>query len=695
METLGCFQHIMMGVCLSVASIKGTEDRDPVTGLERRLGPGIKAEGGGSARKQPEAVWRLPHPTSTYPYPSLLWSSGAAMARWRQVSSARGSQGQSARGAPAQKGPPGKATSCPPNSHYYPCTTACPASCAEPASPDTCRLPCVKGCACDSGFLLYNGSCVSRRQCGCRHEGKHYPVGSQFWTDHTCSSRCTCPTPGGQLGCSSDSCPKGSYCGVENSTIGCYNYTHKVCRVHGDPHYSTFDNENYHFMGNCTYTLAKLCSKLAELPHFNIEAKNEYLESPSRSFVHKVLMDLYGHHIEIHKGNQHQVLVDQIWRTLPVKHGKGSVSVSRSGRYISVETDFQLIINYDADHLVEIRMPTTFVNATCGLCGNFNNLKDDDNLMPNGQRAKNATELGKSWQVPGAEYDRPYCEVPDITPPCSTYQEDAYKENEFCGILTNSEGPFQVCHSTISPESFFDTCVRDMCAFNGKQTLLCNTLGAYGDACQREGVALGNWRIDTFCLFLCPSHSEHDMCTSACPTTCANPMAPKNCSKPCVEGCKCHEGYILSGQQCVLTEDCGCLDEGKYYEKGATFWKTDCRGRCHCAENGTLTCNTETCKADQICKVQNGILACYTSDKASCHIYGDPHYVTFDERLYHFQGGCNYTAVETYNHSSEEFSVTIRKERQGHQAWTALNAVAVSLKNLHIALRKNKEVSME
>uniref|UniRef100_A0A8C5U1Y0 VWFD domain-containing protein n=1 Tax=Malurus cyaneus samueli TaxID=2593467 RepID=A0A8C5U1Y0_9PASS len=88
------------------------------------------------------------------------------------------------------------AITCPANSHYEPCAAACPATCVDPMAPVTCSLPCVEGCVCDSGHLLYNDRCVPSQQCGCWHNGQHYPVGSEFWTDDSCSSKCRCPARG-------------------------------------------------------------------------------------------------------------------------------------------------------------------------------------------------------------------------------------------------------------------------------------------------------------------------------------------------------------------------------------------------------------------------------------------------------------------------------------------------------------------
>uniref|UniRef100_A0A674HN93 VWFD domain-containing protein n=1 Tax=Taeniopygia guttata TaxID=59729 RepID=A0A674HN93_TAEGU len=114
-------------------------------------------------------------------------------------------------------------------------------------------------------------------QCGCWHNGQHYPVGSEFWTDDTCSSKCTCPARGSQVQCFNASCPAGQYCGVQNGKPVCLEHSYGICHVHGDPHYKTFDKVTHNFMGNCTYTLAKVCSNSTSLPYFNVEAKNEQL----------------------------------------------------------------------------------------------------------------------------------------------------------------------------------------------------------------------------------------------------------------------------------------------------------------------------------------------------------------------------------------------------------------------------------
>ncbi|XP_010571424.1 PREDICTED: zonadhesin-like, partial [Haliaeetus leucocephalus] len=452
---------------------------------------------------------------------------------------------------------------CSANSHYEPCAAACPATCVDPIAPYNCSLPCVEGCVCDSGYLLYNDRCVPSQQCGCWHNGQHYPVGSEFWTDNTCSSKCTCPARGSKVQCSDASCPAGQYCGVQDGKPECLEQSYGICHVHSDPHYNTFDKVTHHFMGNCAYTLAKVCSNTTSLPYFNVEAKNEHRGNTRVSYVREVLVEVYGVRIAIVKREKSQVLVNNLRQTLPVSAAGGAITVSRSGRYVVLETDFSLRVSYDADHSVEVKVPTAYFNLTCGMCGNFNNRREDDYMMPNGQQAADSNALGESWRVPDNDSS---CGVPVAPRPCSEEEEKLYRSDQFCGMLTARPGSFERCHAVVNPQSYFDTCFYDLCALNGGQEFLCAALEAYADACQAAGVTLLPWRNATFCPVACPPNSRYNPCTSACPGTCTDPLASKNCSRPCLEGCECNNGFVISGGQCVSMSDCGCLQNGKYYE---------------------------------------------------------------------------------------------------------------------------------
>lgn len=128
------------------------------------------------------------------------------------------------------------------------------------------------------------------------------------------------------------------------------------------------------------------------------------------------------------------------------------------------------------------------------------------------------------------------------------------------------------------------------------------------------------------------------------------------------------------------------LQEGEYSVN------ENCTRRCRCEAKGQMVCSALSCGEDEVCKIQDGQRGCYPASTALCHIYGDPHYSTFDGKLRHFQGSCNYTVVTGCDNSSIGFSVTTRNKHRGSQSWTALNSVALSLEGLHIALREHKAV---
>ncbi|KAK1168366.1 hypothetical protein AOXY_G9115, partial [Acipenser oxyrinchus oxyrinchus] len=603
---------------------------------------------------------------------------------------------------------------CGPNSHYEPCSTACPASCVNPNAPSTCNLPCVEDCVCDSGYLLHNDRCVSSVQCGCWHDGKHYPVGSEFWTDDTCSTKCTCPSRGGKLTCSATSCPKDYYCGISNGVPGCYPkltcsatscpkdyycgisngvpgcypHTYGICRVHNDPHYNTFDKATHHFMGTCTYTLAKLCTNSSSLPYFNVEAKNENRGHPSISYVQQVHVDVYNHRISTVRGNTSRVLVDGVWRTLPVTLLGGAITVGRSGRYVVLGTDFKLTVSYDTDHTVEVKVPSSYFNGTCGMCGNYNNLRADEYMKPDGSQAKDSNELGNSWQV--EDGDSSCCSSgPVVLPECSVEEKEMIESKNYCGLIIDNHGPFKKCHSKVAPRDYFVNCVYDLCELNMDVDALCKSLQSYADMCQAHGVDLPPWRNSTFCSIPCGPNSHYEPCSTACPASCVNPNAPSTCNLPCVEDCVCDSGYLLHNDRCVSSVQCGCWHDGKHYPVGSEFWTDDtCSTKCTCpSRGGKLTCSATSCPKDYYCGISNGVPGCYPHTYGICRVHNDPHYNTFDKATHHFMGTCTYTLAKLCTNSSSlpYFNVEAKNENRGHPSISYVQQVHVDVYNHRIS----------
>ncbi|XP_037263521.1 zonadhesin-like [Falco rusticolus] len=110
--------------------------------------------------------------------------------------------------------------SCPANSNYSSCISACPASCSDLTSPSECESPCVEGCECLPGYVLSGFDCVPYKQCGCTYLDKYYEIGEIFTTDD-CSQRCQC-TESSTVSCSNIVCGSDEICGISNYSRGCY-----------------------------------------------------------------------------------------------------------------------------------------------------------------------------------------------------------------------------------------------------------------------------------------------------------------------------------------------------------------------------------------------------------------------------------------------------------------------------------------
>lgn len=67
-------------------------------------------------------------------------------------------------------------------------------------------------------------------------------------------------------------------------------------------------------------------------------------------------------------------------------------------------------------------------------------------------------------------------------------------------------------------------------------------------------------------------NSQYNACATACPASCGDLAAPWDCEAPCLEGCECLPGFVLSGLDCVPYKECGCLYRNMYYKVRAALY---------------------------------------------------------------------------------------------------------------------------
>ncbi|XP_014902117.1 zonadhesin, like [Poecilia latipinna] len=581
---------------------------------------------------------------------------------------------------------------CPPNSSYSLCVSSCPETCLGVAGRPGCQDVCVEGCECNPGFILSDDRCVALKDCGCVDaSGTYYPVGEDWYLEG-CEQKCECQK-GGLLQCYNTSCRPGTEsCQLHDGQYECRPLGNGICSVSGDPHYTTFDKKTHNYMGACSYTLTKPCNESSGLPYFTVDTMNEHRGSNNKvSYVRAVVVNVNDVTFILGKGRKVQVNGTLV---VPPVTSISGVQIYLSGKFVVLETSFGLRVRFDGNHHADVSVPTSYNGLLCGMCGNFNGEPNDDNLKPDNTAASNTNDLGDSWQVPDP---RPDCTNGGGEEDCDEDVEEEAQKPTSCGMITDPTGIFKPCHSVVPPESFFENCVYDLCATGGQTVALCQAIESYADMCAAAGVPI-HWRDNTFCPLKCLAGSHYEPCASACPQpSCQDPAGPGgSCKHPCVEGCVCNEGLVLSGDKCVPLSECGCTDEeGEYRPVGDTwFTESDCSERCKCNGNLNVTCEPWRCSPAQECKVVEGVLGCHSTGKGVCHVAGDPHYYTFDGVMHTFMGTCTYTLVEVCNSSMvTPFKVVAKNEERGQPEASYLRYVKVYLPHdTEVELQKGRRV---
>ncbi|KAI4900182.1 hypothetical protein NFI96_023906, partial [Prochilodus magdalenae] len=583
---------------------------------------------------------------------------------------------------------------CPPNSHYSTCVSSCPETCVGVSGRHGCAKKCVEGCQCDPGFVLSNKKCVPLKDCGCVDSGGSYHPINESWYLKDCKKQCVC-LGGRKIKCSSSSCLPTESCQLQEGEYICKPNEPTgsgICSVSGDPHYTSFDKKVHHFMGACSYTLTKPCNETTGVPYFTVETKNEHRGNDKKvSYVKSVIVNVYGMKIILDKGRK--VQVNGVRVTVPITL-LNDVRIFLSGKFVVVETNFGLRVRFEGNHHADVSLPSSYKGLLCGMCGNYNDNPADDNIMSDGKPTDSTNDLGESWQV---EDDRPDCTHGGGDIECDKHIESEAQKPTSCGMITDPNGIFKECHKVVPPGPYFENCVFDQCGTDGSSVALCQALESYATLCAQAGVPI-NWRVNNFCPLKCPVHSHYEYCGTACPPSCQDPGSAGTCTEPCVEGCVCDEGRILSGDKCVPFSECGCTDKDSNYRPVGDSWftKDDCTERCVCSPFNNVTCEAWECSPAQECKVHEGQLGCVDTGVGICHVAGDPHYYTFDGEMHTYMGTCTYTLVAICDSSMvTDFTIVAKNEERGQPGASYVRSVTIYLPGAVVTLSKSKRVLLD
>uniref|UniRef100_A0A8C3PPX7 Zonadhesin n=1 Tax=Calidris pygmaea TaxID=425635 RepID=A0A8C3PPX7_9CHAR len=584
--------------------------------------------------------------------------------------------------------------SCPGGSIFKSCGTRCPSTCLNISAVDSCSSLPVEGCFCKEGYVLSGDKCVPESSCGCVDEKNQYHQLDESWfTNNSCTERCTCKAKN-NITCTPWECGVREECSIQDGVLGCHSNGQATCQVAGDPHYFTFDGLMYTFVGTCTYTLVEVVNKNSIIP-ITILGKNEDRGLRGATYLKEVYVEVYGVRITLQK-NQGILLNNERVYT-PMENRLRGVSVGNVGKFIVLETDFGVIVKYDGNHHLEITLPHSYFSKVQGMCGNFNDDRTDDLVLPNGTLV-NVTQFGNSWKV---EEDSDAGCLPDLreddVPPCTAESKPVIESQ--CNVLKSDK--FKACHNLVNPEDFIQICIYDMCRYDGMKSALCDIVQFYVDTCRSHGITI-RWRNSTFCPLPCPSHSYYTNCVSSCPSTCNDIFASSLCEKTeeCTEGCECENNYVLSNGKCVPLSNCGCRDDdNNYYSAGETWITPHCTKRCQCQKNGVIKCKNYSCDSKETCLIKNGKHKCNPTGFGKCRVMGDPHYITFDGLVHHFQGKYTYILAQTIPDLPDtltQFSIEgMNYPLHGSQHITYLKEILINVYNHTVRFRQNKQLLLD
>uniref|UniRef100_A0A8C4R3X4 VWFD domain-containing protein n=1 Tax=Eptatretus burgeri TaxID=7764 RepID=A0A8C4R3X4_EPTBU len=256
----------------------------------------------------------------------------------------------------------------------------------------------------------------------------------------------------------------------------------------------------------------------------------------------------------------------------------------------------------------------------CGLCGNYNNVPDDE-------FASFKTDL--DYVAHHTVNDANKCEdmLADEETKCNITKGD------FLVDLLNKTCPLKDVRKTLEPRLLEDACnlkddlqVYKECLQNSS-CALCDTIAEANRSCAHQGYFV-NSLPPQYCSVSCPEGQQYSSSDASCQETCSNPKSSNICVEPPVSGCVCPEGTVYDDIQkrgCVKKSQCSCRHKGEVYNVNQTI-ELHCQS-CVCTK-GTWKCDQRSCPKN-------------------CKLEGGSHVTTFDDYEYSFTGNCLYWFVKS------------------------------------------------
>uniref|UniRef100_A0A3Q3BGP5 VWFD domain-containing protein n=1 Tax=Kryptolebias marmoratus TaxID=37003 RepID=A0A3Q3BGP5_KRYMA len=428
------------------------------------------------------------------------------------------------------------AKTCPFNMEYKEYGSPCMDTCKNHHRSQMCEELYIDGCFCPTGTVfddISQSGCIALDQCPCFHHEQVYQSGESY-----------------SRACKTCTCTKGSWLCTEKDCPG-------ICSIRGGAHFSTYDDNNYDFHGECLYVLTK-----ASNGAFSVLGDFAKCESSDKSTCLSAVTLLQNHTVNT------SLLCFSI--PSPVKTQclpKSSIFLpladefiifSPSSFFIMLHTSFgfDLEIQFVPIMQLFIKASVSLKGSLMGLCGDFDDNALNDFRTTYGLIEGTAATFCNTWKTKSS--------CPDVTnilsDPCSSSIDREKYAKSWCSILTDPNGVFSRCHPEIDPKDYETSCVYDTCACENSEDCMCAALSSYVHACAAEGVRLHGWRTDV--CSDCPSNFVYKYHMKSCGRTCRSlTQSDLTCGVDFtpVDGCGCDKGtYLNEKGECVSASKCPC-----------------------------------------------------------------------------------------------------------------------------------------